>query len=63
MTELIIYAILFLAIFAHALMASMMYLRVHKDEQLSFNEKNSWKLKSLIFPAYYWGKYKKREVK
>ncbi|UCS94937.1 hypothetical protein KZP23_07965 [Echinicola marina] len=59
MKELILYAVLFLLLFGHAIMASMMYITVHKDEELSFNEKNQWKLKALVFPAYFWGKYKK----
>ncbi|WP_215226658.1 hypothetical protein [Echinicola shivajiensis] len=63
MKELILYAILFLLLFGHAIMASMMYITVHKDEELSFNEKNQWKLKALIFPIYFWGKYKKYKAK
>lgn len=62
MTDLMIYGILFLAIFAHALMASMMYMTVHKDESLNMQDKNNWKLKALIFPAYYWGQYKKQKA-
>jgi len=58
MTELIIYAILFLLLFGHAVMASMMYTRIHKDDELSQKAKNEWKLKALIFPVYFWGKYK-----
>lgn len=61
MTELIIYAIIFLLLFGHAIMASMMYTQVHKDETLSPKEKNDWKLKALVFPAYYWGKYKRNK--
>ncbi|WP_194775250.1 hypothetical protein [Pararhodonellum marinum] len=59
MTELLIYAVLFIALFAHAMMASMMYLAVHKNEYLESKEKNSWKLKALVFPAFYWFQYKK----
>ncbi|AWW31124.1 hypothetical protein DN752_13860 [Echinicola strongylocentroti] len=58
MTELIIYAIIFLLLFGHAIMASMMYSQVHRDESLGTKEKNDWKLKALILPIYYWGKYK-----
>jgi hypothetical protein len=60
MTELIIYAFLFLALIAHTLMASKMYRTVHADESLSIKEKNDWKLKALIFPGYYFGRYKDR---
>jgi hypothetical protein len=59
MTELILYAIVFMLLFAHAMMASMMYLAVHKNEALSQKERNQWKLKALIFPAYYWFEFKK----
>ncbi len=61
MTELIIYAALFLLLFAHALMAGKMYGAVHQNEDLTIQEKNDWKLKALIFPAYFWGKYKERK--
>ncbi|ERM83799.1 hypothetical protein P872_01935 [Rhodonellum psychrophilum GCM71 = DSM 17998] len=59
MTELIVYAVLFLLLMAHSLLAGNMYRAVHKDESLTVNEKNEWKLRALIFPAYYWRKYKK----
>jgi len=59
MTELIIYAGLFLLLMAHSLLAGNMYRAIHKDESLTVNEKNVWKLKALIFPAYYRGKYKR----
>ncbi len=58
MTELIIYAILFLLLLGHCLMAGKMYGEVHRDEQLSLHQKNDWKLKALIFPVYFWGKYR-----
>lgn len=59
MTELIIYAVIFLVLIAHTVFASKMYKAVHEDKSLTFKEKNDWKLKALIFPAYYWGKYRK----
>jgi len=62
MTELIIYAALFLLLFGHTLLAGNMYRAVQKDESLTVNEKNVWKLKALIFPAYYWGKYKRNDT-
>jgi hypothetical protein len=58
MTELIIYALLFLMLIGHTLMASKMYRVVHADESLSLKEKNDWKLKALIFPGYFFGKFK-----
>jgi hypothetical protein len=60
MTELFIYAILFLALIGHTFMASKMYRSVHADDSLSLKERNDWKLKALVFPGYFWGKYKKR---
>ena len=60
MTELIIYAILFLALIGHTLMASKMYRTVHADQSLSIKEKNDWKLKALVFPGYFFGRYKDR---
>jgi hypothetical protein len=59
MTELIIYAVIFLLLIGHTMMASKMYMTVHKDDTLSMHEKNDWKLKALIFPAYFFPKYKK----
>ena len=58
MTELLIYGILFLALIGHTLLASKMYRSVHANDSLSLKGKNDWKLKALIFPGYYWGKYK-----
>ena len=59
MTDLIVYAVLFLLLMGHSLLAGNMYRAVHNDASLSVNDKNAWKLRALIFPAYYWGKYKK----
>lgn len=58
MTELIIYAVIFLLLIAHTLMAGKMYKAVHANSNLSEKEKNNWKLKALIFPVYFWGRYK-----
>lgn len=60
MTELIIYAVLFLALIGHCLLASRMYRTVHENQALSIQEKNDWKLKALIFPAYFWKQYQNR---
>ncbi len=59
MTELIIYAIFFVLLIVHCLFAGKMYRAVHEDSSLTLMEKNDWKLKALIFPAYFWGQYKK----
>ena len=61
MTELLIYAILFLALIGHIFFASKMYRVVQADNSLGMKEKNDWKLKALIFPAFYFGKYKGRD--
>lgn len=58
MTELIIYAVLFAVLMGHCLFASIMYKAVDKDQNLKLKEKNDWKFKALVFPAYFWGKYK-----
>ncbi|MCH7410773.1 hypothetical protein MM239_15300 [Belliella sp. DSM 111904] len=58
MTELIVYAIIFLLLIAHCLLAGKMYRTVHEDMSLSISEKNDWKLKALIFPALFWYQYK-----
>ena len=60
MTELIIYAIVFALLLAHSIMASFFYGKIHRNEELSLHEKNNWKLKSLILPAYFYTKYKKK---
>jgi hypothetical protein len=60
MSELIIYAVLFLLLIGHTLLAGKMYKAVHENNTLSVQEKNDWKLKALILPIYYWGNFKKR---
>ncbi|RAI95228.1 hypothetical protein LV83_00479 [Algoriphagus yeomjeoni] len=59
MTELIIYAVVFVLLIGHCLLAGKMYRTVHEDSTLNLAEKNDWKLKALIFPVYFWEKYKK----
>lgn len=61
MTELILYAILFAALSGHCLFAGKMYRIVHEDSSLSFREKNDWKFKALLFPAWYWFQYQKNK--
>ncbi len=61
MTELIIYAVLFSALMGHCLFANIMYRVVDKDQSLKLKEKNDWKFKALLFPAYFWGKYKQQK--
>lgn len=58
MTELIIYTVLFGALMGHCLFVNMMYRAVDKDQSLKQKEKNDWKFKALLFPAYFWEKYK-----
>lgn len=59
MTELIIYAFIFVLLIGHCLFAGKMYRDVHANSSLTVREKNDWKLKALIFPVYFWGKYQK----
>jgi hypothetical protein len=58
MTELIIYAVIFVILIAHCVMAGKMYGEVHADTSLTIQQRNDWKLKALILPAYFYGKYK-----
>jgi hypothetical protein len=60
MTELLIYGLLFFLLILHTFFAGKLYRKIHADPDLSFKEKNDWKLKALIFPAYYWGRYQNR---
>ena len=59
MLELIVYALIFLALIGHIIMAIRMYRTVHHNRTLPMQEKNAWKLKALVFPAYYWPLYKR----
>lgn len=59
MEELILYAFLFLLLIGHTLLAGKMYRKIHENSDLSIQEKNNWKLKALIFPAYFWFQYQK----
>lgn len=59
MLELIIYALVFLALIGHILMAFNMYMAVHRNRTLPMRERNAWKVRALVFPAYYWRLYKK----
>jgi hypothetical protein len=59
MKELIVYSLLLFLVLAHLVMASLFYRHINNNKSLSFNEKNDWRLKALIFPAYYWICYKK----
>lgn len=61
MTELTIYAVLFAALMGHCLFANKMYRAVNEDQRLKMKEKNDWKVKALLFPAYFWGKYKQEK--
>lgn len=60
MTELLIYSFLLLLLLGHLTFAFKMYRTIQKDQNLSFHEKNDWKLKALVFPAYFWFLYKKK---
>lgn len=60
MTELIIYSLLLLGVLAHLIFASLLYKKINADPHLGFQEKNDWRLKALIFPAYFLFAFKKR---
>ena len=59
MNELILYLVVFAALLGHCLLAGKMYRAVHQDTALSPGEKNDWKLKALMFPAFFWRQYRK----
>lgn len=59
MLELIVYAVIFVALIGHIVMAFRMYMAVQRNGSMPMQEKNAWKLKALVFPAYYWPLYKK----
>jgi hypothetical protein len=61
MSELIIYAIVFVLLIGHCVFAGKMYRTVHEDTSLAFKEKNDWKLKALVFPGFFWFQYQKRK--
>ncbi|SHN20334.1 hypothetical protein SAMN04488057_11090 [Cyclobacterium lianum] len=63
MNELIIYSILLLMVLTHLILASLLYRKINRDKQLSFHEKNDWRLRALVFPAYYWFAYKKHKAR
>lgn len=56
-----IYIILLMMLLGHLVMASKMFRKVQDDQSLTLKDKNEWKLKALIFPAYFWTKYKKHK--
>jgi len=59
MIELVLYALIFLALIGHIVMAFRMYMAVHTNKNISIHQRNEWKVKALVFPAYYWPLYKK----
>lgn len=61
MNELILYAVIFVLLIGHCLLAGKMYRTVHQDPALSFKEKNDWKLKALVFPGFFWFQYMKQK--
>ncbi|MBD3630409.1 hypothetical protein [Cyclobacterium sp.] len=63
MNELILYSVLLLLVLTHLVLASLLYRKINKNTRLSFHEKNDWRLKALIFPAYYWFQYKKHKAR
>ncbi|PZV86464.1 hypothetical protein CLV31_102364 [Algoriphagus aquaeductus] len=61
MNELVFYSLLLVAILGHLVAAAKMYKEVQADESLTFKEKNDWKLKSLVSPAWYWYYYRQEK--
>jgi len=63
MNELVLYSIIFALLIGHCLLAGKMYRAVHEDTSLSMRDKNDWKLKSLVFPGFFWFQYQKQKQK
>lgn len=61
MNELILYSAALLLVLVHLLMASLFYRHINNNPSLSFHEKNDWRLKALVFPAYFWFRYKRQQ--
>lgn len=61
MSELIIYAIIFVLLIGHCLLAGKMYRVIHEDTSLNYKAKNDWKLKALVFPGFFWFQYQKQK--
>lgn len=62
MNELILYLVAFILLIGHCLLAGKMYREVHADLNLHPSAKNDWKLKALIFPVYFYQKYKSEKT-
>lgn len=61
MSELLIYSLLFILVLGHCTAATLMYRELKADTQLTFRERNEWRLKALICPALYWYYYKQEK--
>lgn len=59
MTELIVYSVLFCAVLAHLILASVLYRKINADSTLDIHQKNHWRIRALIFPGYFWFAYRK----
>nr|MBI1229065.1 hypothetical protein [Cytophagales bacterium] len=60
MTELFIYSVLLVGVLTHLIFAALLYKKINADPHLGFHEKNEWRLKALVFPAYFWFVFKRR---
>ena len=54
MTELIVYALLLLAVLGHGWAAARWYKKIHENTTLTFTQKNKLKLRALVFPLGLW---------
>jgi hypothetical protein len=50
MVELVIYALLLVALLGHCVAATMAYRKIQHDSSLSFKQKNDQRLIALVFP-------------
>jgi hypothetical protein len=50
MVELVIYALLLVALLGHCVAATLAYRKIQRDPSLSFKQKNDRRLTALVFP-------------
>lgn len=54
MLALIVYSVLLMAVLGHGWAAARWYKKIHQHPQLTFSQKNTLKLRALIFPLGLW---------
>ncbi len=54
MVELLVYSLLLLAALGHGWAAARWYKKIHQNTELTFSQKNTLKLRALVFPLGLW---------